>query len=63
VARKRLTGIGIGTPVVSGSLSWGYVGSEGERGARRGCLALFGGILPAARSVTEQWAPQQPELG
>jgi tetratricopeptide (TPR) repeat protein len=40
VVRKRLTGIGIGTPLGSASLSWDYGGSGG------GCLTLSGGKLP-----------------
>lgn len=47
MAKKRLTGIGIGTPAGSASLSWDYVLSDGE------CLVLSGGKLPQVRQVRD----------
>ena len=47
VTRKRLTGVGIGTPLGSANLSWEYVGSGG------GCLTLPGGKLPKVSQLDD----------
>lgn len=47
VTKKRLTSIGVGTPLGSASLSWEYVGSGG------GCLTLPGGKLPKVRQIED----------
>jgi hypothetical protein len=53
--RIRVTSIGVGTPLLSASLSWEYAGSaEGLRGsAGGGCLVLSNGHLPKVRQVRD----------
>jgi Tetratricopeptide repeat len=52
VTRKRITGIGFGGPLGSGSLSWEYV-DDPAGGIGKGCLVLPGGRLPKVREVTD----------
>ena len=51
VARKRITGIGVGGPLGSASLSWEY--ADDPAGLARGCLVLPGGRLPKVREVSD----------
>jgi tetratricopeptide (TPR) repeat protein len=55
MAKKKLTGVGFGTPLVSASLSWERVGAAGDPGlgVEEGCLVLPGGKLPAVRQVLD----------
>jgi tetratricopeptide (TPR) repeat protein len=55
MARKKITGVGIGTPLVSASLSWENVDPGGAfaRALDRGCLVLPGGRLPKVRQVSD----------
>jgi tetratricopeptide (TPR) repeat protein len=53
MAKKRLTGIGFGTPIVSASLSWERVGAGNDLGAGNGCLVLQGGKLPTVRQAAD----------
>jgi hypothetical protein len=64
MTKKKLTGIGIGTPLVSASLSWERAGAASDLGlgVENGCLVLSGGKLPAVRrSLTRScWACIRP---
>ena len=55
MARKRITGVGVGSPLASASLSWEYVDAEDDpsRRATKGCLVLPGGQLPKVSQVTD----------
>ena len=55
MARRRITGIGVGSPLASASLSWEYVDSDDDpsRVAARGCLVLPGGQLPKVWQVSD----------
>jgi eukaryotic-like serine/threonine-protein kinase len=55
VTRRRITGIGVGGPLASASVSWEYVDSDDRRrrGAEKGCLVLAGGQLPKVRQVSD----------
>jgi tetratricopeptide (TPR) repeat protein len=52
VARKRITGIGVGGPLGSASLAWEYA-DDPVAGLGRGCLVLQGGRLPKVREVID----------
>ena len=52
VARKRITGVGVGGPLGSASLSWEYT-DDPAGGLGRGCLVLPGGRLPKVREVSD----------
>lgn len=52
MARKRITGIGVGGPLGSASLSWEYV-DDPAVDLGRGCLVLPGGRLPKVREVSD----------
>ncbi len=53
VAKRRLTGVGIGTPLASANLSWENVGTEDDLALRpeKRCLVLPSGKLPRVREV------------
>ena len=53
--KRRLTGIGVGGPLVSASLSWEYVDSDGTpaRGPAGGCLVQPNGQLPKVRQIRD----------
>jgi len=55
MTRKRITGVGIGTPIASASLSWENVdpGNDGARDLKRGCLVLASGRLPKVRQLSD----------
>jgi tetratricopeptide (TPR) repeat protein len=53
VARRRLTGVAVGIPIASASLSWEYVEDIGVSGSGAGCLMLPGRKLPRVRQVTD----------
>jgi tetratricopeptide (TPR) repeat protein len=54
MARKKITGVGFGTPLVSASLSWENVDpGSAARAVDRGCLVLPGGRLPRVRQVSD----------
>ena len=55
MTRKRITGVGIGTPIASASLSWESVdpGNDGARDLKRGCLVLASGRLPKVRQLCD----------
>ncbi|HWG63350.1 MAG TPA: tetratricopeptide repeat protein [Streptosporangiaceae bacterium] len=52
MARKRITGIGVGGPLGSASLSWEYA-DDPAADLERGCLGLPGGRLPKVREVSD----------
>ena len=53
MTKRRLTGIGVGGPLVSASLSWEYVDSDGTPpgGPAGGCLVQPNGQLPKVRQI------------
>ena len=55
MVKKKLTGIGFGTPLVSASLSWEHAGADSDLALQveRGCLVLPGGKLPRVRQVLD----------
>jgi tetratricopeptide (TPR) repeat protein len=55
MTKKKLTGIGFGTPLVSASLSWERADAASDLGlgVEKGCLVLPGGKLPAVRQVLD----------
>jgi eukaryotic-like serine/threonine-protein kinase len=55
MAKKKVTGIGIGTPIASASLSWEDAdkGNDGAHDPKRGCLVLAGARLPKVREVSD----------
>ncbi len=55
MTKKKLTGIGIGTPLLSASLSWERARAASDLGleVEGGCLVLSGGKLPAVRQVLD----------
>lgn len=55
MTRKRITGVGIGTPIASASLSWENVdlGNDSAHVLKKGYLVLRGGRLPKVRQVSD----------
>jgi tetratricopeptide (TPR) repeat protein len=55
MTRKRITGVGIGTPIASASLSWENVdpGNDSARVLKKGYLVLPGDRLPKVRQVSD----------
>src|SRR6266498_3902670 len=55
MARKKITGVGVGTPFISASLSWENVDPRNNlaSGLERHCLVLPGGRLPKVRQVND----------
>jgi tetratricopeptide (TPR) repeat protein len=52
VARKRITGLGVGGPLGSASVSWEYADGP-EAGPERDFLVLPGGRLPKVREISD----------
>jgi hypothetical protein len=52
VAKKKLTGISFGTPLVSASVSWEHANDPALE-VEKGCLVLPGGKLPRVRQVID----------
>ena len=52
MARKRITGVGVGGPLGSASVSWEYA-DDPAAARERGCLVLSGGRLPKVREVAD----------
>ena len=55
MARRKLTGVGIGTPFASASLSWEHADADADLpvGAKSGCLVLAGGKSPKVRQIPD----------
>ena len=55
MTRKRITGLGIGTPIASASLSWENVDrvNDSAHVLKRGCLVLPDGRLPKVQQLSD----------
>lgn len=53
MARRRLTGVAVGIPLGSASLTWEYVDENRVPGDGSGCLVLPGRRLPKVRQIAD----------